>query len=71
MVVASNMFVLPHLRERARQAIGQFRYQCCYQIDMALRVLEESWRRIDMGADDAATDWREVMVELGCTTILG
>lgn len=38
------------------------RSQCCFDIDTASRIIEEVWRRVDMGETKA--DWKEVCDDL-------
>ena len=70
-MVAGCNLLSPVLRARCRELLKSFQYQCCYELEVGMRVLEEVWLRIDAGADDEACDWREVMTELGCGSFFG
>lgn len=60
----------PVLRTRAREILKSFQYQCCFEVDAAARVVEETWRRVDEGRDEEACDYREIMMELGLAVLL-
>ena len=70
-MVAGCNILSPVLRARCRELLKSFQYQCCYELEVGMRVLEETWIRVDAGADQEACDWREIMVELGCTSFFG
>ncbi|WVW78644.1 hypothetical protein I302_100604 [Kwoniella bestiolae CBS 10118] len=58
-------------RQKAREVLRWFRVQCCYEIDVLESVAEECWKRIDDGLDDEACSWREILLEMGCSVLLG
>lgn len=70
-MVASSVLMDPGTREQARKLYRSFQYQCCYEIEGTHRVVEEIWKRLDEGRDEAACDWGEVTMELGIPLLLG
>lgn len=70
MVACCNL-LSPVLRSRAREILKTFQYQCCYELEVSMKILEETWKRIDEGGDADACDWREIMIEHNCAIFFG
>ncbi|KAK8866193.1 hypothetical protein IAR55_001344 [Kwoniella newhampshirensis] len=60
----------PAQRDRARDVLKSFRYQCCYEVEVIESIIEECWKRIDDGLDEEACSWREILLEMGCSVLL-
>nr|XP_019008670.1 uncharacterized protein I206_06352 [Kwoniella pini CBS 10737]OCF47451.1 hypothetical protein I206_06352 [Kwoniella pini CBS 10737] len=71
LLITITALITPIQRQRAREVLRWFRVQCCYEIDVLESVAEECWKRIDDGLDDEACSWREILLEMGCTVLLG
>nr|XP_018265513.1 uncharacterized protein I303_01879 [Kwoniella dejecticola CBS 10117]OBR87671.1 hypothetical protein I303_01879 [Kwoniella dejecticola CBS 10117] len=71
LLITITALISPHQRQRAREVLRWFRVQCCYEIDVLESVAEECWKRIDDGLDDEACSWREILLEMGCSVLLG
>ncbi|ODN78063.1 hypothetical protein L202_05143 [Cryptococcus amylolentus CBS 6039] len=70
-LIASSVFYRDLERDRARDVIKAFVYQCSYELDILGTVSEECWRRIDAGMDEEACSWQEILMEMGYAVILG
>ncbi|TYJ54987.1 hypothetical protein B9479_004298 [Cryptococcus floricola] len=70
-LIASSVFYRDLERDRARNVIKAFVYQCSYELDILGTVSEECWRRIDAGMDEEACSWQEILMEMGYAVILG
>ncbi|WVO13608.1 hypothetical protein L204_101229 [Cryptococcus depauperatus] len=71
LLIACSVLQDPEHRQRAREVLKSFIYQCSYEVVMAESVAEECWRRMDQGMDDEACSWREILIEMGCAVMLG
>ncbi|WVQ76945.1 hypothetical protein IAR50_006624 [Cryptococcus sp. DSM 104548] len=71
LLIACTVLYAPQQRQRAREIIKSFMYQCSYELDVVEKVSEECWRRMDEGMDDEACMWREILVEIGSAVMLG
>ncbi|WWC87076.1 uncharacterized protein L201_001962 [Kwoniella dendrophila CBS 6074] len=71
LIITCTVLITPEQRQRAREVLRWFRVQCCYEIDVLESVAEECWKRIDDGLDDEACSWREILLEMGCSVLLG
>jgi hypothetical protein len=40
-----------------------FKTQCCFDIETAIKIITEVWRRVDAG--EGRDDWKEVCEDLG------
>ncbi|WVQ76946.1 hypothetical protein IAR50_006625 [Cryptococcus sp. DSM 104548] len=70
-LIACSVFYRNPERERARDVIKAFVYQCSYELDILATVSEECWKRIDAGMDDESCSWKEILMEMGYAVILG
>ncbi|WWD00398.1 hypothetical protein V866_007310 [Kwoniella sp. B9012] len=71
LLITCTVLISPTQRQKAREVLRWFRVQCCYEIDVLESVAEECWKRIDDGLDDEACSWREILLEMGCSVLLG
>ncbi|WRT64951.1 uncharacterized protein IL334_001892 [Kwoniella shivajii] len=71
LLITCTALISPLQRQRAREVLRWFRVQSCYEIDVLESVAEECWKRIDDGLDDEACSWREILLEMGCSVLLG
>ncbi|OCF42321.1 hypothetical protein I317_03825 [Kwoniella heveanensis CBS 569] len=71
LLIACSALVDPTQRQRARDILRWFKVQCCYEIDVVESVIEECWKRIDDGMDEEACSWREILLEMGCSVLIG
>jgi hypothetical protein len=58
-------------RPVATQLLRAFSFQCCFENQALQIIVREIWRRMDTGYDHSASGWKEVMVELGMSVIIG
>ncbi|WVQ97886.1 hypothetical protein IAU59_005003 [Kwoniella sp. CBS 9459] len=71
LLIACSALIDPMQRQRARDILRWFKVQCCYEIDVVESVIEECWKRIDDGMDEEACSWREILLEMGCSVLIG
>lgn len=71
LMIASSVLLTPETRTAARDLLKTFQYQCCYEAEGTLSVVEEVWRRVDEGRDEEACGVAEVMLEMGRPILLG
>lgn len=73
MIIASSIFDSSQadLRRQAIDLFQKFSYQRCFDLLGSRSVVEEMWKRIDMGRDYDACFWVEVMAETGRSCLLG
>ncbi|OXC63381.1 hypothetical protein AYX13_06756 [Cryptococcus neoformans] len=71
LLISCSVLLSPPHRQRAREILKSFIYQCSYEVAMVESVAEECWRRTDDGVDDEGSSWREVLIEMGCAVLLG
>lgn len=71
MMVASSVLLDNRIRSDARDLYKTFQYQCCFESEGTLRVVEELWKRVDEGRDEIACGWSEIMLEMGMPLLLG
>lgn len=71
LLIASSVIRDASDRERVRQLLKIFAYQCCYEIEILSCIVEAMWMRLDQGRDSEATSWREVTVEIGWPVLIG
>nr|XP_019012557.1 uncharacterized protein I206_02052 [Kwoniella pini CBS 10737]OCF51338.1 hypothetical protein I206_02052 [Kwoniella pini CBS 10737] len=71
LIVACSTLVDPEKREIARLRLKEFKFQCCYELEIVQMVCEEMWVRMDEGEDDIACGWVEILLESGCPVLLG
>ncbi|KIR71021.1 hypothetical protein I310_05435 [Cryptococcus deuterogattii CA1014] len=71
LLISCSVLLSPTHRQRAREILKSFIYQCSYEVAMVESVAEECWRRIDDGMDDEGCSWREILIEMGCAVLLG
>jgi hypothetical protein len=71
LLIASSVIRDAGDRDRVRQLLKIFAYQCCYEIEILSCIVEAVWVRLDQGRDSEATSWREVTVEIGWPVLIG
>ncbi len=45
--------------------------QCCFDMDVVTKVLQECWTRKLNGADEETASWVNIFVEIGLPVIIG
>jgi hypothetical protein len=65
LIIAASVILDEGSRRSVEGLLETFEAQCCYDIQVIKLLVKEMWERIDEHADDEATSWREVLVELG------
>ncbi|WWC62352.1 uncharacterized protein I303_104948 [Kwoniella dejecticola CBS 10117] len=71
LIVACSTLVDATNRDIARVRLKEFKFQCCYELEIVQMVCEEMWARMDEGEDDEACGWVEILLESGCPVLLG
>jgi hypothetical protein len=63
MAIISSCCIDTTSRQWALTLFEGFKTQCCFDIETAIKIITEVWRRVDAG--EGRDDWKEVCEDLG------